>query len=155
MFDSTRKSALGTTSASHARSTSETTSVMSAARIAASGADVVDRRPLRMEDGRLMIGGEEAAGVIFEAASRDDAEAEDDEARLVLVFAAEPVREPRAEAGTADDLMAGVHEDLRGRVIELRSLHRPDDGEIVDVLREVRQQVGHFGAGLAVTRCAT
>ena len=52
-------------------------------------------------------------------------------------LAAEPVTEPRAEARPADHLVAGVHEDLRRRVVELRRLHRPDDGDVVGDLRQV------------------
>ena len=115
--------------------------------------DEEDRVAAGAELDALMTGREKAAAPAGLSAVRIVlAGEEDDERGQVGVFAAESVREPRAETGTADDLMAGVHEDLRRRVIELRGLHRPDDGELVDVLREVRQQVGQFGAGLAVAR---
>jgi len=39
--------------------------------------------------------------------------------------------------------MARVHEDLRRRVIELRGVHRPDDGDVVGVLRQSREEIAH------------
>ena len=73
-----------------------------------------------------------------------------DEARQVAVLAAEPVAEPRAQARPADHLVAGVHEDLRRRVIELRRPHRADDRDVVGDLREMRQQLRDLRARLAV-----
>ena len=46
--------------------------------------------------------------------------------------------------------MAGVHEDLRRRVVELVGLHRADDRDVVGDRREVRQQLGDLGARLPV-----
>ena len=74
------------------------------------------------------------------------------ESRQVAAFAAEPVGEPRPHARPSRDLMAGTHEDLPGRVVELRGVHRLDDGDIVDNRRQVRQQVRELRAALAVTR---
>ena len=63
-----------------------------------------------------------------------------------------PYDEPGAQARPADDLVAGVHEDLRRRVIELRRLHRSDDGNLVGMLGQVRQELGDLGARLPVAR---
>ena len=37
-----------------------------------------------------------------------------------------------------------------GRVVELRGVHRSDEGDVVGDLAEVRQQLGDLGAALAV-----
>jgi hypothetical protein len=49
------------------------------------------------------------------------------------------------------DLMASAHENLPGRVVELRRLHRFDDGDIVDHRRQMGEQVRKLRAALAVT----
>src|SRR6187401_2789613 len=75
---------------------------------------------------------------------------QDDEGGQILVVAAQAVAEPRADAGAPDDLVPGVHEDLRRRVIELRRLHRADDGDLVGVLPEIGQERRQLRAGLSV-----
>ena len=65
-------------------------------------------------------------------------------------LAAESVREPGPHARPAGHLAAGVHEDLAGRVVELRRVHRAHDGDVVGDRRQVRQQLRQLGAGLAV-----
>src|SRR5205085_12580200 len=52
-------------------------------------------------------------------------------------------------ARTPNDLVAAVHEDLRRRVIELRRVHRANDGQLVSDRREVRQQLREVCARLA------
>ena len=47
-------------------------------------------------------------------------------------------------------LRAGIHENLRWRVIEGVSVHRFDDGDIVSHSGQVRQQFGEFSAAFAV-----
>ena len=64
------------------------------------------------------------------------------ETRQIRALAAQPVSQPRAHAGTADDLEAGVHEDLGRRVVELRGVHRPHDRDVV----------GDFAEGAAAAR---
>ncbi len=54
---------------------------------------------------------------------------------------AEAVAEPGSEARAPDHLVAGVHEDLRRRVVELRRVHRADDRDVVGELRRPRQQL--------------
>ena len=46
--------------------------------------------------------------------------------------------------------MPGVHENLRGCVIELRRFHRTNDRDVIRVLRKVRQYLRDFIAGLPV-----
>ena len=68
----------------------------------------------------------------------------------IAALAAEAVGEPRADARAAEHLAARVHEDLAGRVVELRRVHRADDGDVVGDGRQVRQQLRELGARLAV-----
>src|SRR4029453_18505545 len=46
--------------------------------------------------------------------------------------------------------MPRVHEDLGRRMIELRGPHRSHDGDVVDNLREMRQELRELGARLTV-----
>ena len=75
---------------------------------------------------------------------------EHDEPRQILRLAAEAVGRPRADARPAKLLRAGVHHDLRGRVIEGVRVHGLHDGDVVRDLGEMRQQFGKLRAGLAV-----
>ena len=54
--------------------------------------------------------------------------------------------------GRARDLAAGLNERNRRLVIDRLGVHRADDGDVVDHLRRVRQQLGHPGAVLPVLR---
>ena len=67
--------------------------------------------------------------------------AEDDERRQILRFAAEAIVTQDAHARPAELLLAGVHQELARRVIEGVRDHRLDDGDVVDDLGQVRQQV--------------
>jgi hypothetical protein len=73
---------------------------------------------------------------------------QDHERREILVRGADAVGQPRSHAGPSDDLISGVHEDLGGRVIELRCMHRPHNRNLVGDGRKMRQQRGHLGARL-------
>jgi hypothetical protein len=107
----------------------------------------------RSELDALMHGRQKpAAPARLSAVGRVFTREQHDEARQVAALAPQPVREPGTEARTADHLAAGVHEDLSGRVIELRRMQRPDDRDVVGGLRGVRQQLRDFGAAGAVTR---
>ena len=75
---------------------------------------------------------------------------QDDEGGKVAVLAPEPVTEPRAETGPADHLVAGVHEDLRRRVIELRRAHRAHDRDVVGDFRKIGQQFRDLRSRLSV-----
>src|SRR5262245_7795163 len=74
------------------------------------------------------------------------------ESRQVRALASETVGEPGAHARTSHDLMPGVHEDLRGSVVELRGVHRADDGNLVDHTREVGKELRDFSASFPVSR---
>ena len=87
----------------------------------------------------LVSGREEAAAPARLATVRIVlARQEHHERRQVRVLA-QAVTEPRTQAGTADHLVAGVHEDLRRRVVELRRLHRADERDLVGELRQIRE----------------
>ena len=75
-----------------------------------------------------------AVGIVFAGEQHD-------EAGKVAVLATESVTEPRPQARSADDLVAGVHEDLRRRVVELRRPHRADDGDVVGDLGEIWEEL--------------
>ena len=79
-----------------------------------------------------------------------------DEARQILVLAAQAVRQPRAHARPAELRRAGVEEELRRRVVELVGAHRLDDRDVVDDRRQVRQQVRYLTprSGRASRTCA-
>ena len=99
----------------------------------------------------LVDGGQEAAAPVGVAAAGPLlAGVEDDEARQIARLAAQPVGHPGAEARPAELLRAGVHQDLRRRVVEGVGHHRFDDGDVVRHAGQVRQQLGQFGAALAV-----
>ena len=52
-----------------------------------------------------------------------------DERRQVVVLAAQPVAEPRADRGAAGDLRAGLEERDRGVVVDRLGVHRPHDAQ--------------------------
>ena len=64
-----------------------------------------------------------------------------DEPRQVLALAAQPVGDPRPHARTTLDRRAGVHHGVRGVVVDLVGVHRPDDAEVVGVAGGLRQEV--------------
>ena len=66
---------------------------------------------------------------------------QNDEAREIFVRASEAVGQPRSHAGAANDLMTGVHEDLRRGMVELGRVHRLHHRDVVDDLSEVRQEL--------------
>ena len=70
-------------------------------RVFVGGLDVVDRRAVGAKQRRLMTGGQKAAGEVLQAAARDDAEAQHDEAGQIVVLAAQAVVDPRAKARPA------------------------------------------------------
>ena len=88
------------------------------------------------------------AGVerLIDFAGRD----EHDKRRQILVVAAEPVVNPRAHAGPAGDLRAGLEEGDRGIVIDRLGEHRADDAELVDDLRGLGKEIADPGAVLPV-----
>ena len=73
-----------------------------------------------------------------------------DERGQVPILAAQAVADPRAHAGTARLLAAALDERDRRIVIDRVRVHRLDDGDVVDDLGDVRQQLADPRAGLPV-----
>ena len=70
--------------------------------------------------------------------------------RQVLVLRAQAVRDPRTDGRPVRELAAALHDEDRRFVIEVRGEHRADEGDVVDLLRQVRQDLGNLHARLAV-----
>ena len=71
------------------------------------------------------------------------------EARQILRFRAQPVEHPRSHAGPAGDDRAGVHQRVRGIVIDLLGPHGAHDADIVGDAADVRKQLADLLAGFA------
>ena len=63
------------------------------------------------------------------------------EVRQVVIFGAEAIGSPRAEAGTAGDLVAGLHGADGGLVVDRLGVEGAHPADVVRVLAEVGQQV--------------
>src|SRR5262245_49281568 len=101
----------------------------------------------------LVDGGQEAAAPERGAPARAARTGlQDHEARQVLSFTAQAVGDPRAHAWPAELGGAGVHEQLRGTVVEDFRLDRGEDGDVVDDAGDVRQKLGHPRAGSPMPR---
>ncbi len=73
-----------------------------------------------------------------------------DEGGQIVVHAAQPIREPRAEARFAGVHVAGIHQHDCRLVIDGVRVGGFDDREVVDHARRVRQQVAHPRSGLSI-----
>ena len=93
---------------------------------------------------------QEPARPVGRAAADAAAGRHHDEGGQVAGLRAETVDDPRTKARPARLRKTRVEEDLRRRVIELVGVHRLDDADVVDDLRQVRQHLGQFRAALAV-----
>ncbi len=103
--------------------------------------EVEDRRPLRSQERPLIGRRHVATRPILGAGDRPAGGVEhDDEAGEILVDAPEPVVDPRAEAGGARLDLAGVHLEHRRAMNRRVGRHRMEEGDIVDMLRELRKE---------------
>src|SRR5437660_4291276 len=66
-----------------------------------------------------------------------------DESRQILILRAQSVEHPRTERSITEARIARVHQQLRGRVIELVGTHGLDEANVVNVLFQMRQAVGN------------
>jgi hypothetical protein len=78
------------------------------------------------------------------------ARCEDNEARQIIVLAAEAVAQPRAKARAAGHLAAGHHKRAGRVVVDGVGVDAADDRELIGHLRRVREQLAHPRASLAV-----
>ena len=63
---------------------------------------------------------------------------------------AEAVGDPRAHARPHEVVAAGVQLEQRAAVRRVRAVQRVDEAEVIDALRDVREQLAHRQAALAV-----
>ena len=104
-----------------------------------------------VDDGALVLGGEEGGVPVFGAVGGEPAVVwEDDEGREVLVHGAEAVADPCAGAGEAWSVESGGLEERALGVDAGFSDHVMDEGEIVDDWAESGDRFAEHFAGLAV-----
>ena len=118
-----------------------------------SGFDIGEgQRAIGLDDRGLMLAGEIAVIEETDATVRDAGVAalQDHEAREVLVFAAEAVIEPSSGAGMSHEREAGMEEVIPLRVFADLAGHRADHREVVGAVGDLREEVGHLDARLAV-----
>ena len=114
--------------------------------------EFLDAGLLRVDERALVDTGEEAGLPVFAVLDRITAGAHGDEAGEVLIFRAESVGDPGAEAGSALDGVTAVHEHEGWLVIRDVGLHGADDGEVVGAAGDVGENVADLEAALAVRR---
>src|ERR1700681_881021 len=98
-----------------------------------------------------LVNAREEAGTpqLFAAVRRFTSRKQYDESRQILILCAKPVEYPGTDGRVSKSRVAGVYQQLRGRVIELVGMHRLDEAQIVNVLFQVRQAVGNPVAALS------
>ncbi len=122
-------------------------------RRAASGIGEVEHRLLAAAElDALVAGRQEAAApeAVIQRLVGPAPREQHDECRQVLVEATETVGDPRAHAGPARELRAGLHERDRRVVVDRLGLHRADERDVVRDLRGMRQELAEPCAALAV-----
>ena len=77
---------------------------------------------------------------------------EDDKAGQILVFRAQAVGGPGAQARAAEQLRAGVQQKLRRGVVELLGVHRLDDRDIVEHVRQMLPDLAEPRAARSMLR---
>ena len=111
---------------------------------------VQDRVALGPEHDPLIRARQEPVRPVGRAAADARAARHHDETRQVVGLASQAVRDPRAHARPTRQGGAGVEEDLRGGVVKLVGRDRPDDRDVVDHPRQVRDHARQLGAALPV-----
>ena len=111
-------------------------------------AGLVDRRALLADAGGLVRGREEGVGVILRAA-QVARRADGDEAGQVLIFGAQAVEQPGADAGASEAELAGVQHEARLRVVRHVGVHAVDKAHVVGMLGDFREQLGDVDAAAA------
>ena len=107
----------------------------------AGGEEVGDRLAGGPEGHPLVRGGEETGRPVDCPARRlATGVGQDDEGGQVLVVGPQAVRQPRPQGGEAVEGEAGVHQEGGRRVVRGLAVHRMDEGQVVDPLRQVGEQ---------------
>ena len=115
--------------------------------------EIGDRRPAfgRLDHGALMDRRQEARAPIHRSARRQAAVVgKHDECGQLLRFAAEAVGDPRPHRRESGQDEAAVGHEHRRTVQRGLALHRMDEGHLINVAGELRQQIAHPAAALAV-----
>ena len=97
----------------------------------------------------LVVTGEES-GIVKRAPAVGPSVRHHHESRHVPVFRPQPVGHPGTETGVALPGIARVHEDLAGAVDRHIGIHRFDECDVVDHLRQVREDFADPSAALAI-----
>ena len=115
--------------------------------------EVVDGHALRVE-GRALVDARQEARAPVDGVALGQAAAErvvhHDERGQVAALAAEAVGHPGADAGEAHARQAGVDLEQGGGVVVRLGPARVDEGHLIDVLRQVREDLRHPGPRVAV-----
>ncbi len=109
----------------------------------------VDLTELGVDEGPLEDAGQEAGLPVLGILDGHAAGAHGDEAGEVLVFGAETVEDPGAEAGAGLDAVAAVHEHEGRLVVGDLGDHGPDDGDVVGMGGGLVEQFADFEAAAA------
>src|SRR5262249_39956552 len=112
--------------------------------------EVSDGLGAAAEEGALEGGGEGTGAGAIEAGGGERAGIEDDETGQLLVLGAEAVGDPGAHAGAALLAVAGVEKVVGVGVLGEVGGDGTDDGEVVDALGDVREEIADGDAALAV-----
>ena len=112
--------------------------------------EIDDRSASRAEQGALMRGRQEARAPIKIAAFYTLIVAEHDVAREVVVFGAEPIRDPRTRSGKAGAGDAGIDLIQRRDVVVRLAVKRFHECEVVHMPRDIWVVLANRSTGLAV-----
>ena len=72
------------------------------------------------------------------------------EPRQVLILATQAVKQPGADAGPRERLLAGVHLQAGAVVVDVVRHHRANHAQVVDMAGQVREQLADFDPALTV-----
>ena len=114
------------------------------------GARSRDRRAVVAELRALVGRGQKSGAPVLRAADDFAVVGQDHERGQVLVRGAQPVGDPRAQRRPAGEDRTRVHLADRADVVQPVRPAGADDGDVVDMLRDVRIPVGDPDAALPV-----
>jgi hypothetical protein len=115
------------------------------------GVEIEDAWLGRADDGTLEEGGQPAVGEVFALeGGQTVGMGEHHVSRQVLSVAAEAVGEPGAEGWATSGDASGVHGVEALGVVVHAGGHGADEGDVIDYVSEVREELADFHAALAV-----